>query len=81
MTEAGQILPVIARTFGFSGDNLITLTWSLDVAQFTQELTLISFLGFSLFPLLKITRRPLAKNIPHIILMGAFVVVWLQLMI
>lgn len=81
MTEAGQILPVIARTFGFSGDSLITLTWSLDVAQFTQEVTLISFLGFSLFPLLKITRRPLAKNIPHIILMGALVLVWLQLMI
>ncbi|WP_340643455.1 4Fe-4S binding protein [Phormidium pseudopriestleyi] len=81
MTEAGQILPVIARTFGFSGDGLFTLTWSLDVAQFAQGLTLISFLAFSLFPLLKITRRPLAKNLPHIILMGAFVVVWFQLMI
>ncbi|MCW6035395.1 cyclic nucleotide-binding domain-containing protein [Spirulina subsalsa FACHB-351] len=81
MTEAGQILPIIARTFGFSGDGLITLTWSLDVAQFIQGLTLLLALGFSLFPLLKITRRPLAQNIPHILLMATLVAVWFQLMI
>lgn len=81
MTEAGQILPVIARTFGFSGDRLITLTWSLDVAQFIQGFTLLLALGFSVFPLLKITRRPLTQNIPHLILMGGLVTLWFQLMI
>ncbi|MEA5419272.1 cyclic nucleotide-binding domain-containing protein [Spirulina sp. CCNP1310] len=81
MTEAGQILPVIARTFGFTGAGLMTLTWSLDVAQFIQGFTLLLALGFTVFPLLKISRRPLTKNLPHLLLMGAFVAVWFQLMV
>ncbi|MGC9527011.1 MAG: cyclic nucleotide-binding domain-containing protein [Limnospira sp.] len=81
MTEAGRILPVAARTFGFGGDGWFTLTWSLDVAQFLQGVTLLSILAFSLFPLLKITRRPWMKNLPHIVLMVGFVAVWFVLLI
>ena len=81
MTEAGRLLPVVARTFGFSGDGWLTLTWSLDVAQFLQGVTLLSILTFSIFPLLKITRRPWIKNLPHIILMMGFVAVWFVLLI
>ncbi len=40
MNQAGQILPVFAKTLGYSGANLPTLTWSLDVAQFLQGVTL-----------------------------------------
>jgi hypothetical protein len=81
MTEAGRILPVAARTFGFGGDGWFTLTWSLDVAQFLQGVTLLSILAFSLFPLLQITRRPWMKNLPHIVLMVGFVAVWFILLI
>lgn len=39
MTEAGKILPVLARTLGFSGVGLPILTWSADVAAFMQGVT------------------------------------------
>jgi NAD-dependent dihydropyrimidine dehydrogenase PreA subunit len=81
MTEAGQILPVIARTFSFSGQGLPTLTWSLDVAQFLQGVTLLTALAFSLYPLLRITQRPLLKNLPHVLLMVGLTVVFFQLMV
>jgi hypothetical protein len=81
MTEAGQILPVTARTFGFSGEGLPTLTWSLEVAQFLQGAILLLILGFSIFPLLKITGRPLVKTIPHLVLMAVMVVAWYSLLI
>ncbi|OAB59238.1 RNA polymerase subunit sigma-54 [Phormidium willei BDU 130791] len=81
MTEAGQILSVTARTFGFSGEGLPTLTWSLEVAQFLQGVTLLLILGFSIFPLLKITGRPLLKTMPHLILMGIMVIAWYDLLI
>jgi len=69
MTEAGQILPVLARTLGFSGTGLPTLTWSADVAAFMQGVTLLSALVFSIYPLLRITQRPLLSNLPHLVLM------------
>ena len=69
ITEAGEILPVLARTLGFSGTDLPTLTWSMDVAHFLQELTLLSALAFSIYPLLRITRRPLLSNLPHLVLL------------
>jgi polyferredoxin/CRP-like cAMP-binding protein len=81
MTEAGQILPVIARTFSFSGQGLPTLTWSVDVAHFLQGVTLLSALAFSLYPLLRITQRPLLKNLPHVLLMVGLTVVFFQLMV
>jgi len=67
MTEAGRILPVTARTFGFSEAGLPTLTWSMDVATFLQGVTLLSVLAFSVYPLLRITRRPLWSNLPHLV--------------
>lgn len=69
MTEVGQIRPVLARTLGYSGAGLPTLTWSADVAQFLQEVTLLSALVFSPYPLLRITQRPLLSNLPHLMLM------------
>lgn len=69
MTEAGQILPVLARTLGYSGAGLPTLTWSTDVAQFLQGVTLLSALAFSPYPLLRITQRPLHHNLPHLLLL------------
>lgn len=79
--EAGQLLPVTARTFGYSGIGLFTLTWSEDVAVFLQGVTLLSILVFSLFPLLKITRRPWLNNLPHIGLMIVLLGVCFQLMV
>jgi hypothetical protein len=81
VTEAGQLLPVIAHTFGSSGTGLPTLTWSADVAAFLQGVTLLSILAFSLFPLVKITQRPLLNNLPHIVLMAGFIAVFFQLMV
>ena len=80
ITEAGKILPVIARTFGYTGAALPTLTWSMDVANFLQGVTLLSILIFSIYPLVKITKLPLLSNAPHILLMFGFVVVFFQLM-
>jgi NAD-dependent dihydropyrimidine dehydrogenase PreA subunit len=74
VTEAGQILPVLARTLGFSGANLPTLTWSSDVAAFLQGVTLLSALMFSVYPLLRITKRPLISNLPHLLLMAGLTV-------
>jgi transcriptional regulator with AAA-type ATPase domain/NAD-dependent dihydropyrimidine dehydrogenase PreA subunit len=81
MTEAGQILPVIARTLGFSGAGLPTLTWSPEVAAFLQGVTLLSGLGFSLYPLLRITRRPWWHSWPHLLLLLGFTVLGFQLMV
>ena len=80
ITEAGQILPTIARSFGFSGYSLPTLTWSEDVATFLQGVTLLSILVFSLFPLIKITQRPFWSNLPHIALMSGFIGFFFRLM-
>lgn len=89
MTEAGQILPVFARSLGYSGEGLPTLTWSLQVAQFLQGVTLLSVMVFSLYPLLRITKRnesetlvqKLLRNLPHLSLMTGFTVLLFQLMI
>ncbi|PAX52086.1 sigma 54-interacting transcriptional regulator [Brunnivagina elsteri] len=80
ITEAGKIIPVIARTIGYSGAGLLTLTWSMDVANFLQGVTLLSILIFSIYPLVKITKRPFLSNLPHILLMFGFIVVFFQLM-
>lgn len=81
VTEAGQILPVIAKTFGYSGAGLPTLTWSLDVATFLQEVTLLSALVFSIYPLLRITQRPLLSNLLHLMLIFGLTVLCFQLMV
>ena len=70
ITEAGQILPVIARTFGHSGAGLPTLVWSADVAAFLQGVTLLSGLAFSIYPLFRITQQPLLNNLPHLLLLA-----------
>jgi hypothetical protein len=70
MTEAGQILPVLARTLGYSGAGWPTLTWSLEVAQFLQGVTLLSALVFSVYPLLRITQRTWVSNLPHLLLLS-----------
>lgn len=74
ITEAGKILPVFARTLGYSGVGLPTLTWSADVAAFLQGLTLLSALVFSVYPLLRITHRPWLSNLPHFCLLIALTV-------
>ncbi|MBW4591311.1 MAG: 4Fe-4S binding protein, partial [Aetokthonos hydrillicola CCALA 1050] len=81
MTQAGQILPVLARTLGYSGAGLPTLTWSLDVAQFLQGVILLSGMAFSSYILLRITRRSLFNNIPHLLLMLGFTALFFNLMI
>ncbi|MBD2180011.1 sigma 54-interacting transcriptional regulator [Planktothrix sp. FACHB-1355] len=89
ITEAGQILPVFARSFGYSGAGLPTLTWSLDVAQFLQGVTLLSAMVFSPYPLLRITKRgdgvpimrSLLSNLPHLLLMAGLTIFLFQLII
>ncbi len=81
VTEAGQILPVLARTLGFSGTGLPTLTWSADVAAFLQGVTLLSALIFSVYPLLRITKRSVWSNLPHFFLMIGFTIFFFKLMI
>lgn len=81
ITEAGQVLPVLARTLGWSGVGLPTLTWSLDVAQFLQGVTLLSAMVFSPYPLLRITKRSLWSNLPHLLLMAGLTIFFFQLMI
>jgi hypothetical protein len=66
VTEAGEILPVLARTLGCSGAGWPALTWSPDVAAFLQGVTVLAGLLFSVYPLLRITGRPLASNAPHL---------------
>ncbi|MFB2917098.1 cyclic nucleotide-binding domain-containing protein [Aerosakkonema funiforme] len=89
ITEAGQILPVFARSLGYSGAGLPTLTWSLDVAQFLQGVTLLSAMVFSPYPLLRITKRgdgvsimrSLLSNLPHLLLMAGLTIFLFQLII
>lgn len=81
ITEAGQVLLVLARTLGYSDVGVPTLTWSLDVAQFLQGVTLLSALVFSPYPLLRITQRPWLSNLPHLFLLVGLTVVLFQLMI
>ena len=89
ITEAGQILPVFARSLGYSGAGLPTLTWSLDVAQFLQGVTLLSVMVFSPYPLLRITKgedgvpiaRSLLSNLPHLFLMAGLTIFLFQLII
>ncbi len=81
LMEAGEILPVTARTLGFSNAGLSTLTWSVDVAAFLQGVTLLSASVFSIYPLLRITQRSLLKNIPHLILMIGLTILFFKLMI
>ncbi|CAN1212560.1 4Fe-4S binding protein [Tumidithrix helvetica PCC 7403] len=79
--EAGRILPISARTLGLSGAGLPTLTWSLDVAQFLQGVTLLSALAFSPYPLLRITKRSWLSNLPHLFLLVGLTVLCFWLMI
>lgn len=79
--EAGQILPVTAKTLGLSGAGWPALTWSADVAAFLQGVTLLSALVFSIYPLLRITKRPLLSNLPHLLLMLGFTVFFFKLML
>ncbi len=81
ITEAGQILPILARTLGYSDAGLPTLTWSLDVAQFLQGVTLLSAMAFSPYPLLRITKRPWLSNFPHLLLMIGFTIFFFRLLI
>ena len=81
ITEVGRFLPVIARTFGYSGAGLPTFVWSADVAAFLQGVTLLSGLVFSLYPLLRITKRPLLNNLPHLLLLTGLTVLCLKLLI
>lgn len=81
ITEAGRLLPVLARTLGSSGEHLFTLTWSLEVAQFLQGVTLLSAVVFSIYPLLRITGRTLLSNLPHLFLITGFTFFFFQLMV
>jgi polyferredoxin/CRP-like cAMP-binding protein len=81
ITEAGNLLPVLARTLGFSGAGLPTLTWEPNVAAFLQGVTLLSALVFSPYPLQRITQRPWVRNLPHLILMGLLTGLFFQLMV
>ena len=83
VTEAGQMLPVLARSFGFSGIGFPTLTWSMDVAQFFQGATLLSALIFSPYPLFRITQTSLLSlsNLPYLILLVGLTGICFQLMI
>jgi transcriptional regulator with AAA-type ATPase domain len=81
ITEAGRLLPVLARTLGSSGEHLFTLTWSLEVAQFLQGVTLLSVVIFSIYPLLRITGRSLFSNLPHLLLIIGFTFFLFQLMV
>ncbi len=81
ITESGKILPVIARTFGFSGEGVFALTWSLDVAQFLQGVALLLAIGFSIYPLLKMTNRPVSSNFPYLLSIAALTVVFFPLLI
>lgn len=81
ITEAGRILPVLAQTLGYKATGLPSLTWSLDVAQFLQGITLISAILSSIYPLLKITQRSLFHNLPHVLLIFGLTVFFFKLMI
>jgi transcriptional regulator with AAA-type ATPase domain len=80
ITEAGRILPVFACSLGLGDLGLPTLTWSLDVAQFLQGVTLFSSLAFSPYPLLRLTKRSWLSNLPHLLLMVGFTALFFKLM-
>jgi len=79
--EAGKILPIFSQVLGLSNAGLPTLTWSLDVAQFLQGVTLLSVLEFSPYPVLRITKRSWFSNLPHLLLMIGFTALFFKLMI
>ena len=79
ITEAGKILPVVGRTFGYSGVGLPWLTWSVDVADFLQGFTLLSAPVLSIYPLLKITQRPFLSILPHLLLMAGLSIIFFRL--
>jgi len=79
--EAGQVLVILARTLGYSGAGLPTLTWSPDVASFLQGVTLLSALAFSPYPLLRITQRSWLSNLPHLLFMIGLTVLGFWLMV
>lgn len=79
--EAGKILPIFSQALGLSDAGLPTLTWSLDVAQFLQGVTLFSVLAFSPYPLLRITKRSWFSNLPHLLLMIVFTALFFKLII
>ncbi len=81
VTEAGQILPILARTLGLSRTSLPTLTWSTDVAAFLQGVTILSALIFSIYPLLRITKRSLISNLPHLLLFVSLTIIFFLLII
>jgi transcriptional regulator with AAA-type ATPase domain len=81
ITESGTLLPTLARTAGFSGGMLPTLTWSLDVANFLQGVVLLWSFGFSVYLLSGITKRFVKANLPHILLMLGLTVVFFPLMV
>jgi polyferredoxin/CRP-like cAMP-binding protein len=81
LMEAGQILPVLARTLGYSGAGLPTLTWSSDVAVFLQGVTLMAGLLFSLYPLYRISGRSHLSTLPHSLLLVSFTVVYFWLLV
>jgi hypothetical protein len=81
ITESGTLLPTLARTFGFSGNLLPTLTWSLDVANFLQGVVLLWSFAFSVYILFGITKRLLKSNLPHILLMLGLTGVFFPLMV
>ncbi len=81
ITESGRLFPTLARTFGFSGNLLPTLTWSLDVANFLQGAVLLWSFAFSVYILFAITKRLLKSNLPHILLMLGFTAVFFPLMV
>ncbi|MFB2838146.1 cyclic nucleotide-binding domain-containing protein [Floridanema evergladense] len=81
ITEAGQILPVLARTLGYSGNGLPTLTWSPDVAAFLQGVILLSSLAFSAYFLMRITQGSWLSNLPHLLLLTAMTIACFWLMV
>ncbi len=81
ITEAGQFLPILARSFGAPDMGLLTLTWSADVAAFLQGVTLLSILAFSPYPLLRISQRPWLSNLPHLLLLVGMAIALFQVLI
>jgi transcriptional regulator with AAA-type ATPase domain/NAD-dependent dihydropyrimidine dehydrogenase PreA subunit len=77
LTEAGQILPVSAATFGFS--TLALPQWSADpaVIAFLQGTTLVFSIVLSWILLQKISRQSLGRLIPHLIgILGIGILFW-----
>jgi len=68
MTESGKIFQIIAENLGLH-TIVPTFTWGIEVANFVQGMTILSVIPLSIFPLLKISQRPLLGNLPHIVLM------------